>query len=98
MELNTRKRLEEVLASYGADPRRWPAADRELLSPHLGEAQPQVAEAREIDRLLDLAATPPIPAGFEASLMARIEAGDVPSNVVTPSPRQPPAKRGLKWL
>src|SRR5580765_7963363 len=98
MDLNTRRHLEEVLASYGADPGRWPKADRELLAPHLGEAESHLAEAREIDRLLDLAATPPIPAGFKASLMTRIEAGDAPSNVVTLVPRVAPPKRGLRWL
>jgi hypothetical protein len=98
MDLIIKKRLAEVLASYGADPGRWPAADRDLLAPHLDEAAVQLAEARDIDRLLNLAVAPPALAGFEARLMARIDAGDGPSNVVALTPRAATPKSGLKWL
>src|SRR5260221_361266 len=98
MDLIIKKRLAEVLASYGADPARWPAADRDLLAPHLDGAAAQLAEARDVDRLLSLAVAPPVLAGFEARLMARIDAGDRPSNVVTLTPRVVAPKSGLKWL
>lgn len=51
-------RLEQVLAAYGADPRRWPAAERDAalaLIERSAEARARVAEARRLDRALDAA-------------------------------------------
>lgn len=66
------KRLLAVLASYGADPARWPVADRDTLLPHLAEAAAASEDARHIDRLLDLVPAPSLASGLEAKLMARI--------------------------
>ena len=67
-----KQRLEAVLASYGADPKRWPAAERAQLLPHLEAAGDPLVEARLIDRLLDLAMAPPLAADLEDRLMARV--------------------------
>jgi hypothetical protein len=69
-----RTRLAEVLAAYGADPARWPAAERDRLmaliesSPHL---QALLADARQIDQVLSAAKTSAVPAGAAARLLAR---------------------------
>ncbi len=68
----TVKRLFAVLASYGADPARWPAAERAALLPYLAEAAEASKDARRIDRLLDLAPFHSLPLGLEARLLARI--------------------------
>ncbi len=64
-------RLAEVLAAYGADPARWPAAERGRLEA-LARSEPKLlAEAREIDLVLAKAAKPEIPVGSAARLLAR---------------------------
>ncbi len=75
MDPKMKQRLEAVLASYGGDPARWPAAERAVLQPHLEAAGEALDEARFIDRLLDLAGTPTLAAGLESRLMARIGRG-----------------------
>lgn len=60
------RRLEQLLASYGADPARWPAADqteRSNLVSAVGH------EASEIDYVLALATTPRLPHGATDRLM-----------------------------
>jgi hypothetical protein len=68
-----RTRLAEILAAYGADPARWPAAERDRLLAHV-EAAPELqallAEAREIDQVLARAKAPRVPAGALARLLA----------------------------
>lgn len=74
-----RRRLEAVLAAYGADPARWPAADRQRLERFIaaGElAANETAEAREIDALLDRASRPVPPAGAVERLLAMARAGE----------------------
>jgi hypothetical protein len=88
MDKILKQRLAAVLASYGADPARWPTAERGALPPHL-EAGDGLIEAARIDRLLGLASRPTIPAGLESRLMARV-AEDVRLSVlpfVRPAPR-----------
>jgi hypothetical protein len=64
-------RLAEVLAAYGADPARWPAAERDRLLA-LVESEPGLlVEAAEIDRILGRAARPQIPTGAAARLVER---------------------------
>jgi len=64
-------RLAEVLAAYGADPARWPAAERARLEA-LVRSDPQLlVEAREIDRVLARAAQPAVPAGAAARCYVR---------------------------
>jgi hypothetical protein len=66
-----RTRLAEVLAAYGADPARWPAAERDGLMA-LAEREPDLlAEAREIDQVLARAGAAVVPAGAAARLLAR---------------------------
>jgi nucleoid-associated protein YgaU len=72
----TLKRLEQILAAYGAAPRRWPGAEREAALALLADsdkAQRLAKEARAIDRLLD--AVPAPEATLDAaSLAARVTA------------------------
>jgi hypothetical protein len=83
-------RLQAVLASYGADPARWPDQDREL-APLLTAADPDLTtsleDARSLDAALAHASRPVAPAAAADRLVARIEAVDeaveeAPGNVV----------------
>lgn len=71
--------LERVLATFGADRDRWPAAERLRLAPLIAEsteARRMMAEARALDRLLDKA--PAVSRQRQDALAARIvmEIGD----------------------
>jgi hypothetical protein len=69
-----RTRLAEVLAAYGADPARWPAAERDRLMAHLdnvSDLQALLSGAREIDQVLALVKAPEVPAGAVARLLAQ---------------------------
>ncbi|MFT3989759.1 hypothetical protein [Aestuariivirga sp.] len=83
MNLVMRKRLEAVLEAYGADPARWPVADRQALIPLLQEIRPLAEDARRMDQILALATRPMPSADFEDRLMARIEE---PSAAIVPLP------------
>ena len=72
MDPIVKQRMQAVLASYGADPARWPAGERAELLPHLETAGVALDEARLIDSLLDLAEAPALSPGFERRLMTRI--------------------------
>lgn len=70
----TPKRLKQMLAAYGAQPRRWPEAEREAALALLAgsdEARRLLEEARAIDRLLDVVPAPEA-ALDAASLAARL--------------------------
>jgi hypothetical protein len=79
----TSDRLAAVLAAYGADPLRWPEADRKLAS-LLAAGDPAVSaaleEARATDSALARASRPAPPAGAADRLIAGA-AGD-PGKVV----------------
>jgi len=97
MDLLKRKRLEAVLQIYGADPARWPAADRSELAGAM--SQPQLAgaleDARQIDRIMSLATVPAAAGDFEGRLMQRLaEAPSAPATSFVP-PRQ--RRVGLGW-
>jgi anti-sigma factor RsiW len=69
-----RTRLAEVLAAYGADPARWPAAERDRLIAHVEstpDLQALLIEAREIDQILASVKAPSVPAGAAARLLAQ---------------------------
>jgi hypothetical protein len=71
-------RLRDILDAYGADPRRWPAAERDAALALLSgseEARALRDEAAALDTLLDTAQVPaPSP-----ELMAAILAGAAPA-------------------
>ncbi len=82
-----RTRLREVLAAYGADPARWPAAERDRLMA-LVESEPELlAEAREIDLVLARAKQPQVPASAAARLLARAGQEKKPQGTVIPFDR-----------
>jgi hypothetical protein len=68
--MDERKRLEQVLAAYGADPDRWPEGDRKLAS-LISEADRR--EAQEIDALLASARHPAIASGAQERLAHRLD-------------------------
>ena len=89
-------RLAEVLAAYGADPARWPAAERDRLQA-LVQRQPELlAEALEIDRVLARATRPQIPAGATARLMEQAGRRKPAPNVI-PLDRARPKARPSIW-
>jgi hypothetical protein len=84
MSENQQRRLKAVLEAYGADPQRWPEADRLRLA---GLTAPEV-EAAEIDKVLALATRPRVGASAVTSILAQV-AGDpaATSSVVLLRPR-----------
>lgn len=88
MDDDARRRLEAVLAAYGADPARWPVADRQRFGRSIAAGEPRVNEsadeARAIDALLDHASRPvPSPGAIEQLLVkADTPGGSVHTNVV----------------
>jgi hypothetical protein len=76
-------RLQAVLASYGADPARWPDQDREL-APLLTAADPDLTtsleDARSLDAALAHASRPVAPAAAADRLVAGVS--ETPGNVV----------------
>lgn len=53
-----KQRFDSIVAAYGADPRRWPAVERDAALAFAAEAQPDIADARALDALLELAPAP----------------------------------------
>jgi hypothetical protein len=92
-----RTRLREVLAAYGADPARWPAAERDRLMA-LVESEPELlAEAREIDLVLARAKQPQVPASAAARLLARAGQEKKPQGTVVPFDRAGVRARPSIW-
>lgn len=79
MDPMIKRRMQAVLASYGADPARWPAEERAGLLPHLETMGEELDDALRIDRLLDFAEAPALAAGLESRLMASIARPAVPA-------------------
>lgn len=74
------QRLRALIEAYGAQPRRWPAAEREQARALLDaspEARQWLEQARTTDAMLDGVAARPAPAALRDRLLAR-----------TPSPRR----------
>jgi hypothetical protein len=68
-------RFRELLDAYGADPRRWPEAERGPAIAYLAtsrEAQAAAARAGALDALLDAAGPPAAPKLDPATLAAKI--------------------------
>ena len=94
-----RTRLAEVLAAYGADPARWPAAERDRLVAYVESAsdlQSLLIEAREIDQILAGARAPAVPVGAAARLTARA-AQQKPEAAVIPFDRARARPRPSIW-
>lgn len=80
-------RFQEILDAYGADPRRWPAAERndaEALLARSAEARRAQDEARRLDRMLDMLPMPDAPKLDAALLAARAMAAS--QNVASAGP------------
>ena len=89
-------RLAEVLAAYGADPARWPAAERDRLMALVQSEPGLLAEALEIDRVLARSPLPKIPAGAAARLMQRAGQERPAANVI-PLDRARPKRQPSIW-
>lgn len=77
----TEERFRAIVEAYGAEPERWPAAERASAAifarDHAGIAQPLLDEARGLDAWLDIAATADAPWFDDADAHARAVAGFV---------------------
>jgi len=73
-------------AVYGADPRRWPPAAQRWLNEAGEGGDAELAnvrqEARELDRLLDAAVSPGVPAGAAERAIGAILSGEAQSGDV----------------
>ena len=90
--MDDRKRLEQVLAAYGADPDRWPEADRKL-APFLADTD--LTAAREIDAALAAASRPVASSGSLDRLKASLPASGI---VVPMTPRAARPKFQALWV
>jgi len=66
-------RFREILDTYGAEPRRWPRAEREpaeMLLADSAEARELRDDAMSLDALLDLSAAPAPSAEMRVSILA----------------------------
>lgn len=93
------RRLQAVLAAYGADPRRWPEADRRELEHFLEPAAAEATAARQIDAVLGLARSPEGEQAALAGILRQVgrtapEAG----NIVLLRPRANRERSMIGWL
>ncbi len=73
----TERRFARLIAAHGADPDRWPVAEREPGRDWAGlhpETDTDLAAERRLDALLDLAAPPPMTDAASQALADRIMA------------------------
>ena len=68
------ERLRGVLAAYGADPARWPAGDRKDLSHLIDSSEEDYRDARDVDRLLQLASAPDLRSGAGDRVIRHVHA------------------------
>lgn len=71
----TNERFKELLDAYGANPARWPEAEREAalaLAKSSDEARRLLDEAAALDRLIDLAETTPVTPELQARILAAL--------------------------
>jgi hypothetical protein len=76
------KRIAELASAYGADPSRWPEADRALLRDAALARPDLLAEAQEVDAVLGQASAPPSAASGRERLLAQIAREASPANVI----------------
>ena len=72
MATDKTERLKAVIEAYGADPARWPKADRVALA-DVARPEGAISEAKEVDRVLAAAGRPAVPPGARARLQDAIE-------------------------
>jgi len=71
----TRERFKMLVEAYGADPRRWPEAEREAALRFVEsdvEAQRILEEVRALDRIIDFADTAPVTPELRARILSAI--------------------------
>ncbi|MFN0190493.1 MAG: hypothetical protein ACKVP5_00745 [Aestuariivirga sp.] len=90
MDETAKKRMQEILEAYGADPKRWPAGTR-LPDAALGA---EVKAAAEVDSILDLAKAPVHSQDAIANLLASLPSRQGADVVQFPGPRSKPR---LSW-
>ena len=89
MDFILKRRLQNVLASYGANPSNWPASERTELLPHLESLRAELTDARRIDQLLDLSGSPAIPVDAVNRVIASISKAQARSAPPMPARRFP---------
>lgn len=91
------KRLLEIIAAYGSDAARWPAAEREdaLALMERGGFDGALEEARGLDTMLRLAQDEPLPQGYRQRLEAVLAGSRGPAAL---SRKPDPAGRLAAWL
>ena len=80
----TKERFRELLDAYGANPARWPEAEREAALAFIeasAEARALRDEAVAFDRLIDLADTTPATAQLEARILATLPPAGATSGI-----------------
>ena len=94
----TPKRVREIIAAYGADSARWPAAERTAALAILrddAELSALLQDARRLDTALDSFA-PPLPTVNAAELAGRIMA--VARQMPTPRPKEELSIPFWRWF
>ncbi len=80
-------RFEALIASWGADPARWPAGEADAARRHLAaspEAAARLAAEARLDALLDGVAVPTAPAALVGRLLAEAPAAPAPRGLLAP--------------
>lgn len=94
-----KQRLESILEAYGADPRRWPANEREAALQASARWAEEIggigAEARSLDAALARSTEPVVDASLRDRVVAALSAADRTATGGTTGPRrgQRPAPR-----
>lgn len=84
-----KRRLDALLDAYGADPARWPAAERNAAQALLASdptAQARLEQARLLDRALDALPPAPAPAGDLAARIRNAARQPVAPAITVPAP------------
>lgn len=93
MVMDKLNRLKAVLDAYGADPARWPDADRVALADALQEHNSALIAGRqaaaEIDQVLAAASRSTVPAGAHARLAELARTSPQQAQVAVSTPQQP---------
>lgn len=66
----TDERFHQLTAAYGADPARWPQADRAAGRDRLARPGPEVVQAQTLDRLLATSSSPVVSLSLSERVIA----------------------------